>query len=128
MNEVGKIAAVGVVAALCALVIKKQAPEIAMGLALTAGAIILLSIIPGLSTVMACVDELAQTGGLTTAVVSPVVKVAGISVITHTAAEVCKDAKEGGLAGMVETAGTVMALIAAMPLLAAVLSVLNGLI
>lgn len=128
MNEVGKIAAVGVVAALCALVIKKQAPEIAMGLALTAGAIILLSIIPGLSAVMAFVDELAQTGGLTTAVVSPVVKVAGISVITHTAAEVCKDAKEGGLAGMVETAGTVMALIAAMPLLAAVLSVLNGLI
>ena len=104
MNEVGKIAA------------------------LTAGAIILLSIIPGLSAVMAFVDELAQTGGLTTAVVSPVVKVAGISVITHTAAEVCKDAKEGGLAGMVETAGTVMALIAAMPLLAAVLSVLNGLI
>lgn len=128
MNDVGKIAALAVVAALCAAVVKKQSPEIAMVLALAAGAMILLSCVQGLSRVLDVLDELAEFGGLSSAVVAPVVKVAGIAVVTRIAAEICRDAKEGGLAGFVETAGTVLALLTALPLMTAVLSTLDGLL
>lgn len=128
MNDVGKIAALAVVAALCAAVVKKQAPEIAMVLALAAGAMILVSCVQGLSRVVDFLDELAEFGGLSSAVVTPVVKVAGIAVVTRIAAEICKDAKENGLASFVETAGTVLALLTALPLMTAVLSTLEGLL
>ena len=72
-------------------------------------------------------DDLAQTGGLSQSVVTPVVKTAGIAVVTKIAAEICRDA-QGGLAGTVETAGTILALLTAVPLLTAVLSTLEGLL
>lgn len=128
MNDVGKIAALAVVAALCAAVVKKQSPEIAMVLALAAGVMILLSCAQGLARVLDFLDGLAEFGGLSSAVVTPVVKVAGIAVVTRIAAEICRDAKEGGLASFVETSGTVLALLTALPLLTAVLSTLEGLL
>ena len=67
-------------------------------------------------------------GGLTPAVVRPLVKVTGITVVTKLTAEICKDAKEGGIAGAVETAGTVLALVTAAPLLSAVLDTLAELL
>ncbi len=124
----GKIAAVAVVAALCAVVVKKQTPEIAMLLTLCAGTALLLSCASALADVLDLVDELAETGGLSPAAVRPLVKVAGIAVVTHISAEICRDAKEGGLAGFVETAGTVLALLTGMPLLRAVLSTLEDLL
>lgn len=128
MNEVGKVAAIAVVAALCAAVVKKQAPEIAAVLALAAGSLILLSCVQGLSTVMDFVGELSDLGGLSPAVVKPVVKVAGIAVVAKIAGDVCKDANEGGLASFVETAGTILALLTSIPLMTAVLSTLTGLL
>ena len=128
MNEVGKVAAIAVVAALCAAVVKKQAPEIAAVLALAAGSLILLSCVQGLFTVMDFVGELSDLGGLSPAVVKPVVKVAGIAVVAKIAGDVCKDANEGGLASFVETAGIILALLTSIPLMTAVLSTLTGLL
>ena len=42
MSEIGRVAAVAVVAALCAVLTRKAAPEFAIVLALAAGAMILL--------------------------------------------------------------------------------------
>jgi stage III sporulation protein AD len=124
----GKIAAMAVTAALCAVVVRKQAPDIAMVLALVAGAAILYSSIQALTEVLDFLDELSELGGLSSSVVEPVVKVAGISIVTRIAAEICKDVKEGGLASAVEVAGTMIALLTAVPLMTAVLSTLNDLL
>ena len=128
MSEMGRVAAVAVVAALCAVLTRKAAPEFAILLALAAGAMILAFCGGALSSVLELLDELAQTGGLSQAVVAPVIKTAGIAVVTKITAEICRDAQEGGLAGAVETAGTILTLMAAVPLLTAVLSTLEGLL
>ncbi len=128
MNDIGKVAALAVVAALCAAVVKKQAPEIAMVLALAAGTALLLSCAGGLEALVELTDALTDAGGLEPAAVKPVVKAAGIAIVTHIAAEICRDASEGGLASFVETAGTVLTLLTAVPLLTAVLSSLRGLL
>jgi stage III sporulation protein AD len=124
----GKVAAMAVTAALCAVVVRKQAPDLAMVLALVAGAAILYSCVQALTEVLDFLDELSELGGLSSSVVKPVVKVAGIAVVTRITTEVCKDVQEGGLASAVETAGTVMALLTAVPLMTAVLSTLNELL
>ena len=77
-----------------------------------------------LTAVVELADKLAQTGGLSAQVVEPVMKTAGIAIVTRLTADFCKDAQEGGLASAVELAGTALALAAALPLVSMVLDLL----
>lgn len=123
-----KIAAAAVAAALCAVVVRRQSPEIALALGIGACALIVLSCSGALESAVELADKLAQTGGLSAQVVEPVLKTAGIAIVTRLAADFCKDAKEGGLASAVELGGTALALAAALPLMTAVLDVLTQLL
>ena len=128
MSGVAKIAAAAVAAALCAVVVRRQSPEIALALGVGACALIVLSCSEALEAAVGLADKLAQAGGLSAQVVEPVLKTAGIAIVTRLAADFCKDAKEGGLASAVELGGTALALGAALPLMTAVLDVLSQLL
>lgn len=128
MEEMLKVAAVAVTAALCAMVLQKQVQELTLVLALAAGVLILAFSMDALRGLRAMMDTLASTAGLSGSILSPVVKTVGIAVVTRITAELCRDAKEGGIAAFVETAGAAMALFVALPLLEAVLSTITGLL
>ena len=128
MPDLVKIAAIAVAAALCAVVVKKNVAELGMVLALCAGAIILSCSLGALEGVKELMDTLADTAGLSPAVLAPVVKTVGIAVLTRVSAELCRDAKEGGIAAFVETAGAAAALLVSLPLLKTVLSMVTGLL
>ncbi|MBS6523900.1 SpoIIIAC/SpoIIIAD family protein [Intestinimonas butyriciproducens] len=128
MPDMVKIAAIAVAAALCAVVVKKNVAELGMVLALCAGAIILSCSLGALEGVKELMDTLADTAGLSPAVLAPVVKTVGIAVLTRVSAELCRDAKEGGIAAFVETAGAAAALFVSLPLLKTVLSMVTGLL
>ena len=128
MNDMIKVAAAAVAAAVCAVVVRKQAPELGLTLTVCAGAVILLYCSGALSAAMELMDKLIEAGGLSGQVVEPVVKTAGIAIVTRLAADFCRDAKEGGLASAVELAGTAFALVTVLPLMSAVVDLLTGLI
>ena len=128
MNDVVKVAAAAIIAAICAMIVRKQAPEIGLLLAACAGVLILLYVSGALKAAVSLMDRLAETGGLSPAVLAPVMKVTGIAVITRLAADLCRDAKEGALAAAVETAGSALALLTVLPLMTAVLDLLTGLL
>ena len=128
MPDMVKIAAIAVAAALCAVVVKKNVAELGMVLALCAGAIILSCSLGALEGVKELMDTLADTAGLSPAVLAPVVKTVGSAVLTRVSAELCRDAKEGGIAAFVETAGAAAALFVSLPLLKTVLSMVTGLL
>ena len=128
MPDMVKIAAIAVAAALCSVVVKKNVAELGMVLALCAGAIILSCSLGALEGVKELMDTLADTAGLSPAVLAPVVKTVGIAVLTRVSAELCRDAKEGGSAAFVETAGAAAALFVSLPLLKTVLSMVTGLL
>ena len=128
MPDMVKIAAIAVAAALCSVVVKKNVAELGMVLALCAGAIILSCSLGALEGVKELMDTLADTAGLSPAVLAPVVKTVGIAVLTRVSAELGRDAKEGGIAAFVETAGAAAALFVSLPLLKTVLSMVTGLL
>lgn len=123
-----KVAAAAIVAAVCAVVVRRQAPEIGLVLAVCAGALIMLYCSGALTAVTVLMDKLVETGGLSGQVVEPVLKTVGIAIVTRLSADFCRDAKEGGLASAVELAGTVLALLAVLPLMTAVLELLEQLL
>lgn len=128
MPTILKITALAVTAALCAVTVKKHVPELGIVLAMAAGALLLGFALEALGQVAAVLDRLADMTGLEPAVLSPVVKTVGISLVTRWTAEICRDAKEGGIASFVETAGAALALLTALPLVEAVLSMVSELL
>ena len=124
----GEIAALAVAAALCALVVKREAGGAALVLGLAAGAVILGQVLGAAEAVRALVDELGERAGLSPAVLDPVIKTVGIAILTRISSGVCRDAGESGIAAAVETAGAVLALWIALPLLRAVLDTVTSLL
>ena len=89
---------------------------------------VLLPTVAALTAAMELMDKLVEAGGLSGQVVEPVIKTAGIAIVTRLAADFCREAQEGGLASAVELAGTALALVTVLPLMSAVLDMLTGLI
>ena len=128
MSGVIKVAAAAIAAAVCAVTVRKQAPELGLALTVCAGAVILLYCSGALSAAIKLMDKLVEAGGLSSQVVEPVINTAGIAIVTRLAADFCRDAQEGGLASAVELAGTALALVTVLPLMSAVVDLLTGLI
>ena len=125
MESIVKIAAIAVTAALCAVAIKKHVPELGLVLGLLAGALILSYSFTALKSVKEMMETLADTAGLSPAVLTPVIKTVGIAIVTKLAAEICRDAKEGAIAAFVETAGAAGALLVCLPLMETVITMIT---
>ena len=120
MDLMVKVAAGAITAAVLGVVLRKNTPELALLLALAAGLWMVALVADGLGAVVARLEELTSLAGLSEELLEPVVKTVALSILTRLTAEVCKSAGEGGVAAFVETAGTVLALVVALPLVRAV--------
>ena len=123
-----KIAALGMTGALCTLVVRRHVPELGVAIALAAGALLLGLALSSLSGVTDFLEELQNLSGLSPGVLAPMLKTVGIAMVTRYVSALCKDAGESGISAMVETAGAVAALLAALPLLRTVMQMLVGLL
>ena len=128
MEAMAKLTAAGVTAVVLSAVLKKNTPELALLLALAAGVWMLLLVADGLRAVVVLMEELARQAGLSEALLEPVVKTVALSILTRLTVEICRSAGEGGVAAFVETAGTVLALLAALPLVRAVAQMMGELL
>lgn len=128
MEDMLKIAAVAIIAAICAAVVKKNVQELGLVLSLMAGVLILSFALSAIGGVRDLLESLADTAGLEPAILAPIIKTVGIAIITRVTAEICRDAKESGIASFVETAGAATALYLALPLVRAVLNMVTGLL
>ena len=128
MEAMAKLAAVGVTAVVLSAVLKKNTPELALLLALAAGLWMLALTASGLGAVVELMNELAEQAGLSEVLLEPVVKTVALSILTRLTVEICRSAGEGGVAAFVETAGAVLALLVALPLIRAVAQMIGELL
>ena len=128
MGTMIRLAAVGVTAVTLSAVLKRNTPELALLLALAAGLWIFASVAGGLRAVTALMAELAGQAGLSEVLLEPVIKTVVLSLVTKITVEICRSAGEGGIAAFVETAGAVLALLAALPLGRAVAQLMGELL
>lgn len=128
MSGAVQIGAIGVTAALCALLLKKYTPELAFSLALAAGCVLLSLALGWMEELTALLSELGDRAGLAPELLAPVLKVTGIALVSRWAAALCRDAGQNGLAAFVETAASALALLVCVPLLEAVLEAITELL
>ena len=121
MDFLIKGSAIGVIASVLGLLLKKNAPEFALLLTVSAAAAIIGFALSILGNIKDFVYELVERGAISSALLAPLVKCVGISVCAKLATDICKDAGFSASASAVELVASAAALYAALPLMRAVL-------
>ena len=128
MALVTQAAALCVIAALLGLVLRRSNPEITLLLALAAAAAVLLALAEPLTELLRFLERLAEQSGVSRTLLTPLYKTVGIALVVKVGGGLCRDAGESALAAALEFAGTVCALLTALPLLRAVLELITELL
>lgn len=122
------LAALGMTAALCAVVVRQKTPELAALLILAACALLLWNTLPMLETIRDVLEELAALADLSPAILRPMIQTVGLAVVTKLASSLCRDAGEGSIASFLEVAGGASAVLVALPLLKMVFQLVQELL
>ncbi len=110
------IAAVAVITAFLAVMLRRSHPEQAMGITLIAGILITAAVIGYMAPLLTTIRGMLETAGLSGEYIPILFKALGICLITQLAADACRDAGEQGLAAKTELAGKLTLMALALPL------------
>lgn len=127
MNAFFKLSIGAVACALAAVTIRKQYPDMAMLLGVLGcclGGLLLLELI---EPVLSDLRELFDRTALEQSLLSPLLRSAGLALLTQLSGAVCTDAGQTALARLIETGGAIMCLVLSLPLLRAVLDMIGRL-
>jgi len=126
--EIMQIVGIGIVAAILAVTIRQDKPEIAIALSIATGIIIFLMVIGKIGSVIDVFKELSNRANLSTVYLATILKIIAIAYIADFGSQICRDAGEGALAVKIEFAAKILVLILAVPIVAAVLQALLKLV
>ena len=123
-----QIVAVGILGAMLAITIKKQSPEIAVLITITASVLIFLMVLPMLTEAVQMVNHIGSLADGQAAYVGLAIRVIGVAYMAELGASVCNDAGETAIATKVDMAGRIIIMVMAMPIIMDILRVLTGLL
>lgn len=126
MAVVMKVAALCAAASVTAALLRGR--EDALALVLTLCAVVCAAAVAAAAgePLVALFRDLAALTGLAPAVFTPLLKLLAIALTVRLGGAFCRDASQGALAAVLESAGAVCALEAAAPLLRAVVELVEG--
>ena len=81
-----------------------------------------------LAKVLDMLEELAAAGGLPEGLFTPLVKTLGIALVSRLGGEICRDAGQGAMAAVLDTAGAFGAVLVSLPLVRAAWELLRTLV
>ena len=127
METMVKVGSLAILAAILCLVLKQGEKPLSLVLSVLACTAVLALALRFIRPVWEILEHLNRLSGLDTEVTGALLKVVGIGMLTQIAACVCVDAGENSLAKAVELSGTVLSVYVSLPLLSAVLTLVEKL-
>lgn len=128
MDIVIKGAAVGIISAVCALLIKKSNQEIGLVIAIAASAVICIAAAELFGSISDLIRYAISKPGLSSAIFLPIIKCVGIAIIVNISASLCKDAGQAGIASAVDVLGAAAAVFTALPLIKSLIEIIGELV
>lgn len=125
MDAILKCAALAVAGALLCLVVRRQNGEFAALVSLGTVLTLFMLGLEFLKPVLTFADTLKETAGLQEGAIGPVIKTLAIGLVTETGKNICEDAGEKTVAGVLQMAGGIGAFYVLLPLLGSVLDLLG---
>ena len=135
MDTVLRLAALCLLGALLAVLLRRGGGELALLLALClslaacgSGGVGVALLLEPLGQLRDFWEEASAWGQLPEQLFQPLLKTVCIALICRTGSDLCRDAGEGALASVLETAGAVAAIVVSLPLFRAVWDLLESLL
>ena len=128
MEIVSRAAACAVIGSLLALLLRKYTPELSLTTTLITGMVIVWISATVCVRISDAMRDIAYRSGVDAVYLAPVLKCIGIGMVSHLAAQICRDAQQGSIAAGVELCGTLCALAVSLPLIQAVLATVEKLL
>lgn len=122
--EIVKVLGIAMIAAVIAVLLKNERPEITMQLSIAAGVVIFLGMISKLTVVIQAMQEIAYKINLNVVYLNTILKIIGIAYLASFGVEICKDSGQHSIAGKIEFAGKILIITLAIPILMAVMDMI----
>ncbi|NLX63721.1 MAG: hypothetical protein GX022_02925 [Clostridiaceae bacterium] len=126
--ELVRIAILGIIAAICAVIISGKNPEMGMILGLIFGVIALMIAFGKAGTIVKALEDTIVSSGIDAKLLVPVLKITGMAYITQFSVDVCKDVGQNAIAGKIETVGKIMMLVVAVPVVTSLIHIISGIL
>ena len=126
--EIIQVLVIGIIAAIIAILLKDDRPEIAFQLSLVAGIIIFMMMINKVSIVIQAIEAIAKRVNINTLYLNIIMKIIGVSYIASFGIEICKDSGQRSIAEKIEFAGKIIIISLAIPILLALLDMVQKVI
>ena len=123
-----QLVGIAMVSTILCIVIKKDGPEMANFVALTAGIIILLSVVMKLSFIVDGIQSLADKVNIPSMYISLIIKLIGICYIIEFAISLCNDCGEKSIASKLEFGGKIIIMTMSFPILLSIVDTIISLI
>jgi stage III sporulation protein AD len=123
-----KVVGVALVAVAASLVLRAYRPELGLQIAVAAGVLILVLTLDELAAMSGFLGDVLGRFQIDTGYLKVMLKVIGVAYLAQFAADLCRDAGEGAVAGKVELAGRVLILALCLPVLAAILELVGSIL
>lgn len=123
-----QLVGIAMVSTILCIVIKKDRPEMANFVALTAGIIILLSVVMKLSFIVDGIQSLADKVNIPSMYISLIIKLIGICYIIEFAISLCNDCGEKSIASKLEFGGKIIIVTMSFPILLSIVDTIISLI
>lgn len=114
--EIFGLCIIGIIAAVMALLLRRQSPQTALLLSIGAGTLMILSVVKNLVLTTQSISGLLQSSGINVDYIVILFKVLGICFLTEFTCDTVTEAGMLSLATNISFAGKVTVLIAALPL------------
>jgi stage III sporulation protein AD len=126
--EIARIAAVGIIGAALAVILRKDNPTFAMFVGVATGIAVFALTIPAIETALGILTDLENRASAAFAYAPQLLKIVGICYIAEFGAQALRDAGESNIASRVEFGGKMLILAIAAPIVAGLMDDLLSLI
>jgi len=123
--DIFQIAALGICGVVISAIVKSYKPEFATYVVIATVMVIFIMVIYKLTTVFEFLGEIDNQISYGKNFFPIILKVLAVAYIADFTAQICKDSGEAAIAGKVELAGKVMIFYLAMPVMIAVMDLIN---
>ena len=123
-----RLSALALCTAVLTLAVRKQSPELALALTLCACALCAALLLSAVEPLLKLAKSLAARAELEGALTAPLWKCLGLGLLTEVSEAVCEDAGQSALAKLVRLGGGLLCLVVSLPLIEAVLALIEELL
>ncbi len=126
--DIFKIGIIGIIAAILAVTLKKEAVQFSLLISIAAGILIFLKIIPYLQEVINSILQIISKTDTGILYIGLILKIIGISYISEFCAQICQDAGENAIASKIELCGKILIMLISIPIITELLNLITNLI